>query len=120
APQTYWELFTKPSPLEHTWSLAIEEQFYLVWPLLIAGVVAWSGRVRRAIAPTVFVLSAVLGAMSLATMQLLYDPTDTNRAYFGTDTRASSILVGAALAALLAWRGLPRSDVMWRVVHGAS
>jgi peptidoglycan/LPS O-acetylase OafA/YrhL len=114
ATTSYWELFAKPSPLQHTWSLAIEEQFYLVWPLVIAGLVAWCVRTRRAVAPRVLALSAVLAAASLVAMVALYKPGDTNRAYFGTDTRASSILVGAALAALLAWRGHPTSTRGWR------
>jgi peptidoglycan/LPS O-acetylase OafA/YrhL len=118
--QTYWDLFIRPSPLAHTWSLAIEEQFYVVWPLLIAAVVAWRTRAQRAVAPAVFVLCAVLGVASLAAMLALYRADDTNRVYFGTDTRAASILVGASLAAWLAWRGRPQTSAGWRGVHGAA
>lgn len=114
ATTTYWDLFTRPSPLQHTWSLAIEEQFYVVWPLLIAGLVAWCRRTRRAIAPMVLVLCGTLTVASLATMFAVYQPGDTNRAYFGTDTRAASILVGAGLAALLSWRGHPTTNAAWR------
>jgi peptidoglycan/LPS O-acetylase OafA/YrhL len=118
--QSYWDLFIRPSPLAHTWSLAIEEQFYVVWPLLIAGVVAWRTRAQRAVAPAVFALCAVLGLASLTAMLFLYRADDTNRAYFGTDTRAASILVGAGLAALLAWRGRPQTRAGWRRVHVAA
>src|SRR4051794_28771298 len=114
AATTYWDLFTRPSPLQHTWSLAIEEQFYVVWPLLVAGLVAWGRRTRRALAPRLLLVCGALTVASLAAMYAVYRPGDTNRAYFGTDTRAASILVGAGLAALLAWRGHPTSTGAWR------
>ncbi|MEY2423816.1 MAG: hypothetical protein QOI95_3883 [Acidimicrobiaceae bacterium] len=118
--QSYWDLFTRPSPLAHTWSLAIEEQFYVVWPLLVAAVVARRTRAKRAVAPAVFTMCIVLGVASLIAMLSLYRTDDTNRVYFGTDTRAASILVGAALAALLAWRGQPQTRRAWQRVHGAA
>jgi peptidoglycan/LPS O-acetylase OafA/YrhL len=114
----YWSLFQAPSPLEHTWSLAIEEQFYLVWPLVVFAI-AWFGGRRTArgvgspgrfTARSVLVLCVVLVAASAGWMAALVEPgQDPSRAYFGTDTRAASILVGAALAALLALRGPVRS-----------
>ena len=119
ATQSYWDLFARPSPLAHAWSLAIEEQFYVVWPLVCAGIVAWRSR-RRDPAPAVLVVSIVLTLASLVAMFVLYHPGDTNRAYFGTDTRAASILVGAALAALLAWRGRPTTPRGWRRLQVAS
>ena len=98
---SYWDLFRAPSPLEHTWSLAIEEQFYLVWPLVVVAVLAWRRSVRG-----VLVAAAGGAAASFAAMLLLYTPgADPQRVYMGTDTRASSILLGAALAALIAQRG---------------
>ena len=98
---SYWDLFRAPSPLEHTWSLAIEEQFYLVWPLIVVAVLAWRRSVRG-----VLVVAVGGAAASFATMLLLYTPgADPQRVYVGTDTRASSILLGAALAALIAERG---------------
>jgi len=110
----YWSLFQSPSPLEHTWSLAIEEQFYLVWPLVVFAI-AWFAARRTAragespgrfAARSVLVLCVVLVAASTGWMAALVQPgQDPSRAYFGTDTRAASILVGAALAALLALRG---------------
>jgi peptidoglycan/LPS O-acetylase OafA/YrhL len=99
---SYWTQFTAPSPLAHTWSLAIEEQFYLVWPLLIFGLLSW----RRGSARAVTLTSVSLAAVSAAWMAFKYVPdTDPSRVYLGTDTRASSVLVGAALAAFLIWKG---------------
>jgi peptidoglycan/LPS O-acetylase OafA/YrhL len=102
----YWGLFRTPSPLEHTWSLAIEEQFYLVWPLVFVGLLAWW---KRRTPQAVLVTSLVLSAVATAIMFVLYDPADTARVYYGTDTRASGILLGAALAAALAVWGPVRS-----------
>ncbi len=99
----YWSLFRSPSPLDHTWSLAIEEQFYLAWPLLVAVLIV-GARGRRA-ARRVLVASVALAAGSLAWSLVIFEPTNPSRVYFGTDTRVASILVGAALAAWLRWRG---------------
>ncbi len=100
--QDYWALFRTPSPLEHTWSLAIEEQFYLVWPLVFTGLLAWW---KRRTPQAVLVVALLGAAASTALMVLLYDPANSSRVYYGTDTRATGILLGAALAAALAWRG---------------
>jgi peptidoglycan/LPS O-acetylase OafA/YrhL len=98
---SYWDLFRAPSPLEHTWSLAIEEQFYLVWPIVVVALLAWRREPRR-----VLIVASVGIVASFATMLVLYHPgSDPQRVYLGTDTRASSILIGAALAALVATRG---------------
>jgi peptidoglycan/LPS O-acetylase OafA/YrhL len=112
----YWALFSAPSPLNHTWSLAIEEQFYLVWPLVFGGVLAVRRRTRRdgrepaPIARTMLWVCAFLGVASGAfALFLWYRTGDATRIYYGTDTRAASILIGATLAALLAWRGPIRS-----------
>ncbi|GAA4604401.1 peptidoglycan/LPS O-acetylase OafA/YrhL [Actinoplanes octamycinicus] len=89
-----------PSPLQHTWSLAIEEQFYLVWPLLVAGVLIWLVH-RRARA--VLVALCVTGAVTSQVLcALLYQPSGIGRAYFGTDTRAQALLIGAVAALLTA------------------
>ncbi len=84
------------SPLTHTWSLAVEEQFYLVWPLIVLAVFKlWKSKVALL---TVCVVGALASSIEMA---LLYSPTDTNRLYYGTDTRAQSLLVGSALAVSL-------------------
>jgi peptidoglycan/LPS O-acetylase OafA/YrhL len=94
------------SPLEHTWSLAIEEQFYLVWPLVVFGVL-WLAS-RRGASPTrgplklLLALSVVGLAASAIDMALLYDGGQRlNRIYYGTDTRAFGLLIGASLAIAL-------------------
>lgn len=90
--KSYWELFQSPSPLEHTWSLSIEEQFYLVWPVVVLLVLRRYG--ARAL------LGVVLGlaALSILAALVLFDSERTARVYYGTDTRAAAILGGAALA----------------------
>jgi peptidoglycan/LPS O-acetylase OafA/YrhL/lysophospholipase L1-like esterase len=94
-----------PSPLQHTWSLAVEEQFYLVWPLLLLACCAV--RRRRLLA-----LSLAGVAVSALATYVLARVASPGRVYFGTDTRAQQLLVGAALAALLAptwrWRAATR------------
>ena len=94
----YWALFDAPTPLEHVWSLAIEEQFYVVWPLLVLGSVRLLGR-RFGIR----VLVGIGLVASLATSWVVIEGAGgITRAYYGTDTRAASILVGAALATFTA------------------
>jgi peptidoglycan/LPS O-acetylase OafA/YrhL len=95
------------SPLEHTWSLAIEEQFYLVWPLVVLGVL-WVAS-RRGASPTrgplklLLALSVAGAAASALDMALLFDGgKNLNRIYYGTDTRAFGLLIGASLAIGLA------------------
>jgi peptidoglycan/LPS O-acetylase OafA/YrhL len=94
--QSYFASFEKPSLLLHLWSLAIEEQFYLIWPLLLAGLLP----LLRKKGTFVLVVAGI--AASTAAMVALYQPSvDTSRIYYGTDTRAAGLLVGAGLAFLL-------------------
>jgi peptidoglycan/LPS O-acetylase OafA/YrhL len=110
--QSYFDLFSEASPLRHAWSLAIEEQFYLVWPLIaFAALKAGKGRTN--------VLAGVcVGGIiaSSAVMALTYDSADPSRAYYGTDSRASQLLIGALVAiVLLRWR--PTTDGQRRGVQ---
>jgi peptidoglycan/LPS O-acetylase OafA/YrhL len=85
-------------PLTHTWSLAVEEQFYLVWPLVAFAVMHFSRVFARGV--RVLLVLSVAGAVGSALeMAFLYSPTtNITRLYFGTDTHAQSILVGSVLA----------------------
>lgn len=98
----YFRRVSGPGPLDHLWSLAVEEQFYLVWPLLVAAMLRLGAQVGRRRLP-LLLLTGLLTAASTACIWLSYDPSAMNntRAYEGTDTRAAALLVGA-LAALLA------------------
>ncbi|WP_297084445.1 acyltransferase, partial [uncultured Demequina sp.] len=99
AGESYFDRFEGPGPLDHLWSLAIEEQFYVLWPLLLLGLLAlFRRRLWR-------VAGATLGlaAASFVAMWLLAEPGfDHTRVYQGTDTRAGGLLVGAALAIAIA------------------
>jgi peptidoglycan/LPS O-acetylase OafA/YrhL len=99
AGQSYFDRFAGPGPLDHLWSLSIEEQFYLVWPLVLLLVMGRFGWSR----PAVLRLTVSLAAISFLLLAALAVPgaIDTTRAYEGTDTRAGGILVGAMLA--LVW-----------------
>lgn len=115
AQRSYWQLFADPSPLEHTWSLSIEEQFYLLWPILVMLALRRHG--KRA----VLLLSVALTLASMLAMALLFKPGDSSRAYLGTDTRMASILAGAALATLLPpGSALSRARVRWLDAAGAA
>lgn len=93
--ESYFESLGRPSLLRHLWSLAVEEQFYVVWPVFFALVL---GQIRRryAIASVI-----ALAAASATFMAVRYEPyADPSRIYYGTDTRAAGLLLGAALAFL--------------------
>jgi peptidoglycan/LPS O-acetylase OafA/YrhL/lysophospholipase L1-like esterase len=96
--QGYFAALNTPRPLLHTWSLSIEEQFYLVWPLVVLAIMKWT-RSRRVLL-TVTIAGTVASAAEMA--YLYHGGTGINRAYYGTDTRAQALLIGAALAIVLA------------------
>jgi peptidoglycan/LPS O-acetylase OafA/YrhL len=90
--QSYFETSARPSPFLHFWSLAVEAQFYLVWPLLIALALRAGGRL------TLLLVTLSLASISIVVGAALYDPLgDPSRAYYGTDARAAGLLIGAAL-----------------------
>ena len=93
--QSYFDAFSTPSPLRHMWSLAIEEQWYLLWPIAAGFGLRWFGP-RRRVWPIVLVSLAVASAVAQAA--LAQGATDTSRAYYGTDVRAHALLLGAAMA----------------------
>src|SRR6266571_4002525 len=114
--QSYFARFAAPAPLDHLWSLAVEEQFYLLWPLLLIGgllLLRW----RRAAVAWLVLPAGLAAAGSAVAMVLLYQPgIDPTRVYEGTDTRAFGLLIGAMLA--LAWpspgtRGAHRAPRRW-------
>ncbi|HKA93145.1 MAG TPA: acyltransferase family protein [Acidimicrobiia bacterium] len=94
---SYFAQLATPSPLRHTWSLGIEEQWYLVWPLVLLLALRFT-QARR------WVVIGLIGALAIGSavlMALLFDPRDPSRVYYGTDTRAQALLVGALLALLV-------------------
>jgi peptidoglycan/LPS O-acetylase OafA/YrhL len=112
----YWEGFGAGRVFGHLWSIAVEEQFYLVWPvvvLLVARRVVRGGREERSGRPRrteswVAGIAVLVSLASLALMLLLVDPADTTRVYTGTDTRAFSLMLGALVATGPARRVLER------------
>ncbi|MBX7110622.1 MAG: acetyltransferase [Dehalococcoidia bacterium] len=101
--QSYFESLGRPPLLQHLWSLAVEEQFYLLWPILLSFALRW---MRPAF---VFPCVVVLASWSVLLMVGLHARgVDTDRLYYGTDTRAAGLLIGAALAFF--WRPWDRTD----------
>jgi peptidoglycan/LPS O-acetylase OafA/YrhL len=90
----YWDRFGADRVFGHLWSIAVEEQFYLVWPVLVLVIARWGRRVEGRVAMVAVLVSAV----SLILMIALVDAADPTRVYTGTDTRAFSLLLGAAVA----------------------
>lgn len=117
----WWQIFNKvsyfeaagvPSPFTHCWSLAIETQFYLIYPLILLGIYKLvksreEGRAKRGL---LFAgVTLLLALISVILMIVLFDPQqDASRVYYGTDTRAFSLLFGALLAILWKYQMVPR------------
>ncbi len=97
ANQSYFNVMGNPSLLGHTWSLAIEEQFYIFWPLILVPCLVLVGRKRL----PMLVIAGI--AASAALMWILYNPIDPSRDYYGTDTRAFLLLMGILLALVWPW-----------------
>ncbi|MFN8161565.1 MAG: acyltransferase family protein [Solirubrobacterales bacterium] len=98
---SYFAQFSTPEPLNHLWSLSVEEQFYIVWPLLLIVAVRLIPEVnpRSGVRPRLAGVTLAVGLVSAIVMTLLFTPgLDPSRVYYGTDTRAQELLVGAALA----------------------
>ena len=94
---SYFEMFERPSQLRHLWSLAVEEQFYIVWPIVFALVMRFLNL------RWLWCIVAALALMSLIWMVVLFTPgTDPSRVYFGSDPRAFTILIGVAVG--LVWK----------------
>jgi peptidoglycan/LPS O-acetylase OafA/YrhL len=99
--QGYFQLFSAASPLRHMWSLAIEEQYYLVWPLVVLACLRL-GRGSTRVLGWVCVIGT---AGSMLSMGLRFHPGDPSGAYYATDARAHTLLIGALLALLLlSWK----------------
>ena len=108
---SYFAQFQSPSPLEHTWSLAIEEQYYLVWPLLLLGAFWVFKRISKhrshgRLYPAIF--SGILALGSFLSMNLSYHlSADATSVYFSTQSRVFELLIGAILAIILLDRQAP-------------
>ncbi len=97
--QSYFEALGRPPLLQHLWTLAVEEQWYLIWPLVfVFAMRRASGAIHRLVVPLL-----VVAAASAVWMAILFHATgDINRVYYGTDTHMSGLLIGAAAA--MCWR----------------
>ncbi|MNO57205.1 O-acetyltransferase OatA [compost metagenome] len=101
---SYFESFGPPSPIGHLWSLSIEGQFYMLWPIVLIIVMKIARRRGKLIA---WIMACA--AVSALAMALIYVPgTDPSRVYYGTDTRVFALLIGAALA--VAWPSQKLND----------
>ena len=97
--QDYFAQYSAASPLRHAWSLAIEEQFYVVWPIVLIFLTRLTRGSRKAI--VALVAAGAVG--SAVVMAVTFDLAPPSRAYYGTDTRAHELLVGAVLGLAMIW-----------------
>jgi peptidoglycan/LPS O-acetylase OafA/YrhL len=117
---SYFAQFGSPSILRHMWSLGIEEQFYLIWPVIVICIVKFSrarsstiGELRRTFQLGLLTIS-IIGAIASASAMMMQSSrgADVSRIYFGTDTRVFALLGGCALASALTNR--PDKSFSWR------
>jgi peptidoglycan/LPS O-acetylase OafA/YrhL len=114
--QSYFEFISRPPLLQHLWSLAIEEQFYLLWPICALGLMRWGGRRRLGVVALLLALAST-GWMTYLSILRGYPDEDPSRIYFGTDTHCMGLLLGAALAAVWQpWR--PAAPLSRRIDAG--
>src|SRR3954471_752672 len=98
---SYFARFAPEGPLNHLWSLSVEEQFYILWPflLLVGAKLVHETPLPSGIRPRLALLQLAAALISTIEMAILYHPSlDPSRIYYGTDTRAGGLLFGAALA----------------------
>jgi peptidoglycan/LPS O-acetylase OafA/YrhL len=107
---SYFARFAPEQPLNHLWSLSVEEQFYIFWPfILLVGLKVIRDRQGNGLRPKLALATLALAIVSSIEMAILYHPSmDPSRVYYGTDTRAAGLLFGAALAMVWPSRALSK------------